>query len=289
MISYLFKETEKRQDFTTTIRTSYIEIYNEQILDLIDSTEGKRMDIHESKSGVFVQGASCPIAKGEEEAISLLFEGETNRALAQHKLNATSTRSHCIFTLHLNSVPTDDLSAGANVTTSKLNLVDLAGSERQKRTESTGAVLKEAQYINKSLSFLEQVVIALANKHRDHIPYRQVSDDNNHNNSPHLLSYCLLLQSKLTNVLKDSLGGNCRTTMIACIWPESGNEDQTLATLRFASRMSCIKNEPIVNSQTDKSQTCQRLEAEVLVLATVCSVDDGLLQGGVAETRISVA
>ena len=60
--------------------------------------------------------------------------------------------------------------------------------------------------------------------------------------------------------------------MIACIWPESGNEDQTLATLRFASRMSCIKNEPIVNSQTDKSQTCQRLEAEVLVLATVCSV-----------------
>jgi kinesin family member 6/9 len=113
---------------------------------------------------------------------------------------------------------------------SKLNLVDLAGSERTKKTGSSGIILKEATFINKSLSYLEQVVIALCESKRDHIPYRQ---------------------SKLTNMLRDSLGGNCKTLMIANIWPESSHLEETISTLKFASRMMRVLNEAIVNVQLD--------------------------------------
>ena len=109
---------------------------------------------------------------------------------------------------------------------SKLHLVDLAGSERTKKTGSSGITLKEATFINKSLSFLEQVVIALCDNKRDHVPYRQ---------------------SKLTNILRDSLGGNCKTLMIANIWPEPTHLEETVSTLKFATRMMRVSNEAIVN------------------------------------------
>jgi kinesin family protein 6/9 len=109
---------------------------------------------------------------------------------------------------------------------SKLHLVDLAGSERTKKTGSSGLTLKEATYINKSLSFLEQVVIALCERKRDHVPYRQ---------------------SKLTNILRDSLGGNCKTLMVANVWPEPSHIEETVSTLKFATRMMRVSNEAIVN------------------------------------------
>lgn len=105
-------------------------------------------------------------------------------------------------------------------------MVDLAGSERTKKTGSSGITLKEATFINKSLSFLEQVVISLCDNKRDHIPYRQ---------------------SKMTNLLRDSLGGNCKTLMIANIWPEASHLEETISTLKFASRMMRVRNEAIVN------------------------------------------
>jgi kinesin family protein 6/9 len=132
----------------------------------------------------------------EAEALSFFFAGEANRATASHILNKTSSRSHCIFTIFLESRASGD---GAEKTTvSKLNLVDLAGSERTKKTAVTGQALKEATYINKSLTFLEQTVNALS-RHEAHVPFRQ---------------------SKLTGVLRDALGGNCKTVMIACVWPD---------------------------------------------------------------------
>jgi kinesin family protein 6/9 len=115
---------------------------------------------------------------------------------------------------------------------SKLNLVDLAGSERLGKTNSDGITLKEATYINKSLTFLEQVVVALGDKNRDHIPYRQ---------------------SKLTNMLRDSLGGNCKTTMIANIWGETAQLEETVSTLKFATRMKKVQNRATVNVQQDPS------------------------------------
>lgn len=110
------------------------------------------------------------LCNNEEEALNLLFEGETNRTIAEHRLNKSSTRSHCIYTIHLES--RSRVESTEKVVFSKLNLVDLAGSERTKKTGSEGLTLMEANYINKSLSYLEQVVVALSDRERDHIPYR---------------------------------------------------------------------------------------------------------------------
>jgi len=156
---------------------------NEQVFDLLAFKEDNPVDlsVFEGRSGsTHVRGLTKPIVDGEEAAMNLLFEGETNRAIAEHQLNKASTRSHVVFTLYLERrVPTS--SGGEDIVRSKLHLVDLAGSERTGKTGSEGNTFKEATYINKSLTFLEQVVVALVDKKRDHIPYRQ---------------------TKLTNVLK---------------------------------------------------------------------------------------
>jgi kinesin family member 6/9 len=120
----------------------------------------------------------------------------------------------------------------------RLHVVDLAGSERVNKTMSTGSIQKEANYINKSLSYLEQVVIALAQTNRDHIPFRQ---------------------SKLTYLLKDSLGGNCNTYLIACIWPKRDHSWETLSTLRFAARMKTIETHPVRNRLVAKEQAPSRV------------------------------
>ncbi len=142
-----------------------------------------------------VKGLNVKLASSEEEALSHLFEGETNRSIAEHQLNRASSRSHCIFTIHLEA--RSKVESTEKIIHSKLNLVDLAGSERVSKTETSGQSLREAMYINKSLTYLEQVVLALADKKREHIPFRQ---------------------SKMTHVLKDALGGNNNTLLIANIW-----------------------------------------------------------------------
>ncbi|RXN17344.1 kinesin KIF9 [Labeo rohita] len=118
----------------------------------------------------------------------------------------------------------------AKYITSKLNLVDLAGSERLSKTGSEGQVQTEAMYINKSLSFLEQVILALADSRREHVPFRQ---------------------SKLTHALKDSLGGNCNTVLVANIYGEAAQIEETLSTLRFATRMKCVQTKPSINEHVD--------------------------------------
>ena len=130
------------------------------------------------------------------------------------------------------------------VLTSKLNFVDLAGSERVKETGSSGIALKEAAYINKSLSFLEQVVVSLTDKtkRKEYVPYRQ---------------------SKLTHILKDAIGGNCKTIMIATIWPEEQFLLDTLSTLNFAKRMKNVVNDLSVNIMLDKNAYVKKLNKEI--------------------------
>jgi kinesin family protein 6/9 len=164
----------------------------------------------------------------EEEALNCLFEGEQQRAVTDNNLNANSSRSHAIFTIHIESRSTIEQSE--KVITSKLHLVDLAGNERTKKTGASGITMREANYINRSLSFLEQVVVGSTDKKRDHVPYRQ---------------------SKLTNLLKNSIGGNCYTILIANIWPEAHHLEETLSTLRFATRMKQVENVPRVNETAD--------------------------------------
>lgn len=160
--------------------------------------------------------------------------------MSEHKLNKHSSRSHCIFSLWVES--RSRVESSEKITVSKLNLVDLAGSERTKKTGSQGQQLLEAQFINKSLSFLEQVVVALSEKNRDHIPYRQ---------------------SKLTSILKDSIGGNCKTIMIANVWPERDHLEETISTLKFAGRMMKVANDATVNIQLDPVLLLKKQEKEI--------------------------
>jgi kinesin family protein 6/9 len=133
-----------------------------------------------------------------------------------------------VFAIHLESRSTIETSE--KVIHSQLNLVDLAGSERTKKSGAEGLSLREANYINRSLSYLEQVVVGTCDKKREHVPYRSC---------------------KLTNLLKTSIGGNCKTILVANIFPESKYIDETLSTLRFATRMKNVSNEISVNEALD--------------------------------------
>jgi kinesin family protein 6/9 len=220
-ISHIFRTAAtSSSDVEVLVRVSYLEIYNEMFYDLLARPTDAPLDnsdlaVREDEDGqVIVKGLTRRPVDSEEAALNMLFEGETNRSIASHDMNAASTRSHCIFTIWLES--RSRIGASEKVMHSKLNLVDLAGSERVGKTGSTGSTLAEAKYINKSLTFLEQVVVALGQSARDHIPFRQ---------------------SKLTNVLRDSLGGNCKTRLIANIWCERMQLEETISTLKFATRM----------------------------------------------------
>ncbi|KAF4038138.1 Kinesin motor domain [Phytophthora infestans] len=250
-LSRVFQRTQQDADHSYALRMSYLEIYNDRLIDLLapgignhgTSQASNDLTILQNARGqTFVRGLTKSLVSSEEQALDLVFQGETNRAVAEHALNDASTRSHCIFTLYLErkrSVMSSELMEEDgmreiiedDVVYSKLHLVDLAGSERMKKTltEAGSTRANEACYINRSLSFLEQVVLALGSKNRAHVPFRQ---------------------SPLTNLLKDSLGGNCHTFLVACVWPAPAHADQSLATLRFAARMRRVKTQAIINVAT---------------------------------------
>ncbi|XP_076617869.1 kinesin-like protein KIF9 [Chaetodon auriga] len=246
----VFLEMGKRTEHAFTVHLSYLEIYNETLVDLLSSLRGSphpsphsMVVMEEPGRGVFIRGLSLHPVRSEEEALHLLFEGEMNRIIGSHALNRSSSRSHCIFTVHVES--RSRTLSDAKYITSKLNLVDLAGSERLGKTGSEGQMLKEAVYINRSLSFLEQAILALADRRRDHVPFRQ---------------------SKLTHALKDSLGGNCNTVFVANIYGEAAQIEETLSTLRFAGRMKCVHTEPAVNEHMDPADQIKKLQKDIQML-----------------------
>lgn len=233
-INAIFSEVGGRFDNQVNVSISFLEIYNELIFDLLSDTPtyeqtGSGITIQDNHRGeVNIKGLTTVQCKNEEDALNCLFEGEQNRTTADNKLNKTSSRSHAIFTIHIES--RSKVEASEKVIHSKLHLVDLAGSERTKKTGAEGITMKEAAYINRSLSFLEQVVVSTCDKKRDHVPFRQC---------------------KLTNLLKNAIGGNCKTIFVANIWPEASHMEETLSTLRFAARMKQVTNEPVVNEAMD--------------------------------------
>ena len=261
-ISHLFHEIQNKPELSYVVRISYTEIYNELIYDLLSSIPpseqtGNIMIQDDPKFGITVKGLTLVLANSEEDALNQLFEGETNRTVAEHKLNKTSTRSHCVYTVHLEC--RSRVESSEKVVYSKLNLVDLAGSERTKKTGSEGLTLTEANFINKSLSYMEQVVIALSEKNRDHVPYRQ---------------------SKLTYMLKDSIGGNSRTSMIANIWPEPEHMEESISTFRFATRMMRVANEATINVELDPGQLVERYKREIRDLKQELAMHDTLANRG---------
>ena len=235
-IAHAFREAANRPEFEYTMKYSCLEIYNDTMHDLLStlpSAEGRQeLTLSEQRGKVEVKGLMCPEVANEQAALELVFTAEANRAVAQHKLNQTSSRSHVLYMLTV--LRRSRVATGA-MTISRLTLVDLAGSERLNKSAGVGdssrQLAKEAMLINKSLSFLEQVVVALGSR-KTHVPHRS---------------------SKLTSVLRESLGGNCKTVLVANVWPEERHMEETLSTLKFAARMGAISNTASVNSQAEIS------------------------------------
>uniref|UniRef100_A0AC11CI48 Kinesin family member 15 n=1 Tax=Ovis aries TaxID=9940 RepID=A0AC11CI48_SHEEP len=222
-------------------KCSFIEIYNEHIYDLLDSASAGLYIREHIKKGVFVVGAVEQVVTSAAEAYQVLSGGWRNRRVASTSMNRESSRSHAVFTITIESM--EKSHETVNIRTSLLNLVDLAGSERQKDTHAEGMRLKEAGNINRSLSCLGQVITALVdvgNGKQRHICYRD---------------------SKLTFLLRDSLGGNAKTVIIANVHPGSRCFGETLSTLNFAQRAKLIKNKAVVNEDTQGNVT--QLQAEV--------------------------
>ena len=211
------------------VRASYLQIYNEVISDLLKK-EWNSLSIREDKKGVFVEGLSEWAVRSPRDIYQLMKDGMRNRATAATRMNDVSSRSHAVFIIIVEQMTTHHDKRGVKKQTykeikvGKLNLVDLAGSERVSVTGATGKRLEESKSINLSLSCLGNVISALTDsKKRSHIPYRN---------------------SKLTRLLEDSLGGNCKTTMMAMISPSIDGFNESLSTLKFATRAKKIKNQP---------------------------------------------
>ena len=265
-ISRLFNEISTKPEYDFNIQISYLEIYNEIMFDLLPEDGkfiGERANIEfqeDNKGNVSVKGLSKHKVTNEEECFNLLFEGESNRTISEHKLNQGSSRSHCLFMIQLEMK--SKIESTEKIMVSKLNFVDLAGSERVKKTGSSGITLKEATYINRSLTFLEQVVVALTERKgraNDHVPYRQ---------------------SKLTHILKDSIGGNCKTVMVANIWPEEQFLQEILSTLNFAQRMGGVVNVASVNIQLDINAQIKKMTKEIKELKQELAMHNTLANRG---------
>ncbi|GLH01411.1 hypothetical protein R5R35_009502 [Gryllus longicercus] len=221
----IFNYISRSKNMQYLVRTSYLEIYQEEIRDLLSKDRRKTYELREAAGiGVYVKDLSSFVCKSAKEIEHVMYVGNQNRSIGATNMNDHSSRSHAIFMITIEMSDTDSFKKIIRV--GKLNLIDLAGSERQSKTGATGERLKEASKINLSLSALGNVISALVDGKNPHIPYRD---------------------SKLTRILQDSLGGNSKTIMVANIGPASYNYDETLTTLRYANRAKNIKNKPRVN------------------------------------------
>lgn len=264
-INALFSEINARIEIEYTVTCTYMEIYNERIFDLLadlaspDVPQDYAIVEEKGSKGTFVRGLAEIEVKSENEALNLMFSGELTRTTAQHKLNRRSNRSHSIFTMYVQQRQRSGISE--RVVHSKLHLVDLAGSERLKKTmdametiAGSDVTKKESMSINQSLSYLEQCVVALARK-SNHIPFRQ---------------------SKLTNILKDCLGANCSTVMLACIWGEADHLEETISTLRLAARMMRVQNETSSIETVDPAALIKKQAKQIRQLKQELLMHDSL-------------
>ncbi|XP_044730926.1 kinesin-like protein KIF3A [Chrysoperla carnea] len=212
--------------FKFLVCVTYIEIYNEEIRDLITNTGN--LEVRENnKVGVFVNGLTGYICKNADEIDNILKLGSQNRIVAATAMNEESSRSHAILNITVESSIREP-GGTTRFLQGKLSLVDLAGSERQHKTHAAGIRLKESAKINLSLSVLGNVISALVDGKSTHVPYRN---------------------SKLTRLLQDSLGGNSKTVMIATIGPADTNYEETISTLRYANRAKNIQNHTKPNEE----------------------------------------
>eukprot|EP00283_Hemiselmis_rufescens_P009731 CAMPEP_0173420350 /NCGR_PEP_ID=MMETSP1357-20121228/1876_1 /TAXON_ID=77926 /ORGANISM="Hemiselmis rufescens, Strain PCC563" /LENGTH=321 /DNA_ID=CAMNT_0014383131 /DNA_START=204 /DNA_END=1166 /DNA_ORIENTATION=- len=191
---HIFERIEQTHEQNFLVRASYLEIYNEEVRDLLSKDPKNKLELKEdADKGVYVKDLTSYVVKGVNEMENVLLAGKKNRSVGATLMNQDSSRSHSIFTVIIES-SNEREDGSKHIRAGKLNLVDLAGSERQSKTGATGNRLKEATKINMSLSALGNVIKALVDNTSSHVPYRD---------------------SKLTRMLQDSLGGNTKTVMVA--------------------------------------------------------------------------
>lgn len=235
------------------MRASYLQIYMENINDLLRPDRVNLNIREDKKKGFFVDGLSEWVVRTPKDIYALIKRGTNSRATAYTKANDISSRSHAVFIIFVEQLKILDEASEASdgepvkqMRYGKLNLVDLAGSERLKITGATGQRLEECKKINQSLSCLGNVISVLVeNKNGNHIPYRD---------------------SKLTRLLEDSLGGNCKTTMMGMISPAYEAFGESLSTLKFANRAKKIRNRPKINEDVDSKAMLVRYEKEITQL-----------------------
>lgn len=254
VIHYMFQQgmdaMEKDERYRVEYQLRFMEIYGEEIRDLLEPLGNlsghSKVSIRESENGgISIVGASEVVVENAEACMRLLEKGTLCRTTASTQMNSHSSRSHAVLTLSLDqNVPNGD---EMETRSSYFHFVDLAGSERQKRTLAKGKRLKEGIEINKGLLSLGNVISALGDEKKRgkvHIPYRD---------------------SKLTRMLQDSLGGNSRTLMIACVSPADYNFEETLNALKYANRARNIQNKAVVNRDPGSAVVAQ-LRHEISVL-----------------------
>ncbi|KAL3340201.1 hypothetical protein AABB24_028698 [Solanum stoloniferum] len=270
VMNTIFSRAEAMKESTELlIRVSFIEIFKEEVFDLLDQnaiafckTDGAAkptggparvpIQIRETvHGGITLAGVTEAEVRTKEEMACFLLQGSVARATGSTKMNSQSSRSHAIFTISLEQKKLSNCSSGStnddgdDILCAKLHLVDLAGSERAKRTGADEMRLREGIHINKGLLALGNVISALGDdkkrKEGAHIPYRD---------------------SKLTRLLQDSLGGNSKTVMIACVSPADTNAEETLNTLKYANRARNIQNKAIVNRDPMAAQM-QRMRSQI--------------------------
>ncbi|XP_031686879.1 kinesin-like protein kif7 isoform X1 [Oncorhynchus kisutch] len=254
-VAEVFKLLDENDLSDFSVRVSYLEVYKEDFRDLLE-VETASKDIHireDDKGNIVLCGVKECEVEGLDEVLSLLESGNTARHTGATQMNPHSSRSHTIFSVHMDQRsgssrahgnPTTG--TGPHVLSSKFHFVDLAGSERILRTGNTGERLKESIQINSGLLALGNVIGALGDPKRrgTHIPYRD---------------------SKITRILKDSLGGNAKTLMIACISPSSADFDESLNTLNYAKRARNIQNRATVNCRGETDRV-EGLEQQIRAL-----------------------
>ncbi len=255
-------------DISYNVRVSYFEVYNEHVRDLLVPVHPNQppyyLKIRESPTeGPYIKDLTDAPVRNISEIMKYMKMGDASRTTASTKMNDTSSRSHSVFTIMLKQIHHDMDTDETTERTARIRLVDLAGSERAKATEATGARLREGSNINKSLTTLGRVIAALADpknqrpgkRNRDVVPYRD---------------------SILTWLLKDSLGGNSKTAMIACIAPS--DYEETLSTLRYADQAKRIRTRAVVNQ--DHVSAAER-DAQIAAMAEEIRV----LQLSVSDSR----
>ena len=266
-IEDIFKyiENNSNSDTTFIIRVTYLQIYNESIDDLL-KPEKKHLSIREGqKKGLYVEGLSEWAVRSPNDIYALLERGAQCRTKAYTNMNDVSSRSHAVFTIILEQMKISN--GKKRFKAGKLNMVDLAGSERVKISGATGKQLDESRRINKSLSALGNVINALTDPKTKHIPYRD---------------------SKLTRLLQNSLGGNCKTSMIAMISPYDGSYNESTSTLNFAKRAKGIRIKAKINEEVNQNALISQYEKELSKLRQELSEKNEIINSNAFIKKIEM-